>query len=86
MAEAKLTHEFANGVKLPCIYHPYERHEVVRAILDDPSMVGEGNEVVFHPGRQINLNVEGMFRGCTATIMPLLGRNALRGVAELLHG
>jgi hypothetical protein len=80
--DAKLTPEFARGVELPSLFTPYKRHEAVEAILDDPSMVGEGIGIEFHPGRQIDILQDGRQRGWTGTFAPLLGRNALKNVAE----
>lgn len=83
--DAKLSPEYARGVRLPSLFTPYRRHEAVQAIFDDPAMVGEGVEIDFHPGRQIDILQDGHQRGCTTTFAPLLGRNALKNVAEHLQ-
>ena len=83
--DVKLTPEFARGVRLPSVLTPYKRHEAVAAILDDPVMVGEGIEIDFHPGRQIDILQDGRQHGFATTFAPLLGRNALKSVAEHLQ-
>lgn len=81
-----LTPEYARGVELPSIFTPFERHEAVRAIFDDPAMIGEGRAIEFYPGRQINIMEEGHFRAAHFLLAaPLLGRGALKNVADLLQ-
>lgn len=80
----ELTREFAQKVDLSL--NPFERHRQVGEMLEDPTIVGEGIEVLVNPD---SFQTERDTTIAIHTFSPILGRRTLKKAAaciEFVHG
>lgn len=79
--EPKLTQDFAHSVELSI--NPFTRHQQVSAMLKDPAIVGEGIRI--EPNFPTVLSRQGEVVVGIYTVLPLLGRRALKRAAATLE-
>lgn len=79
--DEKLTVAFAENVELS--RNPLRRHREVLDIVADPEMVGD-LQVVFNPSRAVRTEKGGRTL-ISNTLLPVLGRRALKGIAKTIE-